>query len=94
LRVGIFVIIILLLILGFYIKFLITKDGVEILQFALFGFIWLFMSASYLLFESSELKENLKDNNKRKFNLITGYSLFTILIIIFLQFIKTTVSTF
>lgn len=87
-RVGMFTIVMLLLMLLFYIKFLFTKDGVEIFQFALFGFIWLFMSASYLLFAASDLRENVNNKNKRKFNLITGYSLFAVLILLTLYIIR------
>lgn len=87
-RVGIFAVVMLFLMLIFYIKFLITKEGVEIFQLVFFGFIWLIMSASYLLFEASDLRNNVNNINKRKFNLITGYSLFVVLIILTLYIIR------
>lgn len=83
-RVGKFAIVLLLLALGIYIKSFFTHDGTEIIQFVVLGFIWIFLSALYLLLERS----NLKDKNKRKFNLIIGYSLFLVLILLTLQFIR------
>ncbi|TRO66798.1 hypothetical protein [Christiangramia sabulilitoris] len=86
-RFLIFGIILSILGVGFYLKYLLFNDGKEIFQFLIGAFIWLFLSGSFLLYESSELKQNLNNKKKRRFNLITGISIFTIIGILILQFI-------
>ncbi len=80
-RLKVFSIVLLIFASGFYLKFLVSNDGIEILYFIIFGSVWLVMSALYLLIESFELKES-----KRKFNLITGISILVILTILVIQF--------
>ena len=86
-RFLIFGIILSLLGFGFYLKYQLINDGTEIFQFIIGAFIWLFLSGSFLLFESSELKKNLNDKKKRRFNKITGISIFIFIGILTFQFL-------
>ncbi|WP_298248377.1 hypothetical protein [uncultured Christiangramia sp.] len=86
-RILIFGIILIIIAFGFYLKYQFYNDGTEFFQFIFSTIIWLILSASFLLFESSELKKNSIDKKKRKFNLITGISIFIIIGIIIIQLI-------